>query len=294
MAKEQFSSCNLQQTNQDLLDTIQKITEYYLDDGYIMTLRQLFYQLVTKDIIPNKQAEYNKLSRLLKIGRMAGLIDWEIIEDRLRVPKLPYWCLDVPDALQDTIKQFRLDRQTGQNVYVELWCEKDALSNVLYKISSKYHLNLMINRGYSSCTAMHDAFNRFKRCTWVDEKVILYIGDHDPSGLDMIRDIEKRLNEFGEFPDIIPIALTEEQINTYNPPPNPAKMTDPRSDKYVKKHGHISYEVDALPPNILNQIVSQNVENHIDMSIFNEVLAEEEEQKKQLTAIAESWNKNNN
>jgi hypothetical protein len=294
MVKEQFSSCNLQQTNQDLLTTIQEITEYYLADGYIMTLRQLFYQLVTKDIIPNKQAEYNKLSRLLKIGRMAGLIDWEIIEDRLRVPKLPYWCLDVPDALQDTIRQFRLNRQMGQNVYVELWCEKDALSNVLYKISSKYHLNLMINRGYSSCTAMHDAFNRFKHCDWVDKKVILYVGDHDPSGLDMIRDIEKRLNEFGEFPEIIPIALTEEQINTYNPPPNPAKMTDPRSDKYVKQHGHISYEVDALPPNILNQIVSQNVENHIDMSIFNEILAEEEQQKEQLTAIAESWNKNNN
>lgn len=156
-------SVGLNRANMARLETINTIIEEYRAAGYTLTLRQLYYQLVSRDIIPNLQAEYKKLGTLLVKGRMAGIVDWEAIEDRIRVPFLPYWVLGVSDAIEDTINQYRLDRMSDQDVYIELWVEKDALSGVLKRITSKYHINLMVNRGYSSCSAMHDAFKRLER-----------------------------------------------------------------------------------------------------------------------------------
>jgi len=132
--KEQFlKNLRLSSTNEQRLRIINKIIEEYLKEGYTLTLRQLFYQLVSREVIPNSQKEYAKLSGLLVKGRMAGVVDWEAIEDRIRVPYIPYWVHGIKDAVQDTIKQYRLDRQKGQDVYVELWVEKDALSGVRRK-----------------------------------------------------------------------------------------------------------------------------------------------------------------
>ena len=289
MAKEKFrEKLHLSKQNAERLDTINKIIEEYAKEGYKLTLRQLYYQLVSRDIIPNKLSEYAKLSTLLVKGRMAGVVDWEAIEDRIRVPFLPYWVHDIENAIEDTINQYRLNRQDGQDVYIELWVEKDALSGVLKRITSKYHINLMVNRGYSSCTAMHDAYERFK----VQEQdgksvVILYLGDHDPSGLDMIRDINDRLEEFGVNPEVRHIGLTMGQIKKYNPPPNPAKITDPRAKGYITEHGNTSWEVDALNPKVLHQLVSDNVEEMIDMDLFNEKLNQESDDKEELRKFGE-------
>lgn len=286
--KERFrDSLHLSKKNQEQLKIINSIIEEYAEEGYKLTLRQLYYQLVSRDIIPNKVQEYAKLSALLVKGRMAGSVDWEAIEDRIRVPFLPYWVLDVEDAIKDTVEQYRLNRQKGQDVYIELWVEKDALSGVLKRITAKYHINLMVNRGYSSCTAMHDAYERLKR----EEKqgkqtYILYLGDHDPSGLDMIRDIRDRLEEFGVVPKVIPIGLTREQINQHSPPPNPAKITDPRAKWYIEEHGITSWEVDALNPKVLHQLVRDNVEKLIDMDLFNEQINKEESDKKRILEIS--------
>ena len=238
---------HLSKKNIERLHLVNSILEEYRLEGYTLTLRQLYYQLVSRDVIPNKQAEYKKLGTLLTKGRMAGVVDWDAIEDRVRMPKLPYYSRDIEDALQDTVDQYRLDRQANQGVYIEVWCEKDALSQVLYRVTSEYHIRLMVNRGYSSTTAMHDASKRFYRNSYKD-LFILYVGDHDPSGLDMLRDIEDRLREFGISVKVVPVALTREQIDEFNPPPNPAKITDPRAGWYIEEHGDVSWEVDALPP----------------------------------------------
>lgn len=284
MAKKRFRhSLQLSGANKEKLDIINSIIEEYAAEGYKLTLRQLFYQLVSRDIIPNRVQEYAKLGTLLVKGRMAGVVDWEAIEDRIRVPFLPYWVLGVDDALNDTVNQYRLNRQDDQEVYIELWVEKDALSGVLKRITSHYHINLMVNRGYSSCTAMHDAYKRFARQEEAGKQVhILYLGDHDASGLDMIRDIEDRLGEFGVNPIVKPIGLTMEQIEKYNPPPNPAKITDPRAKWYIQKYGNTSWEVDALNPKVLHQLVKDNVESLIDMDIFRERILQEEKDKKKL------------
>jgi len=269
--KQQFiERLKLSKSNIIMLNKINDILEEYVNDGYTLTLRQLYYQLVSRDVIPNNDKEYAKLSNILKNGRMAGVVDWSSIEDRVRVPKLPYWVTGVDDAIMDTIKQYRLNRMWGQNKAVEIWVEKDALSNVLYRVTKKYHIQLMVNRGYSSVSAMYDAYKRLNT-----GDIILYFGDHDPSGMDMIRDIKERLNEFGIDVDVKPIALTMDQIKEFNPPPNPAKISDPRAKWYIEKYGKTSWELDALPPKMLIRLAESAVEEIIDMDLYNEMIKQE-------------------
>lgn len=287
--KERFrESLHLGKKNKDQLKIINKIIDEYAEEGYTLTLRQLYYQLVSRDIILNKQSEYAKLSTLLVKGRMAGIVDWEAIEDRVRVPFLPYWVTGISGAINDTIEQYRLNRQEGQSVYIELWVEKDALSGVLRRITEHYHINLMVNRGYSSCSAMHDAYKRLKK----EEKkgketYILYLGDHDPSGLDMVRDIRERLEEFGVYPEVRQIGLTMEQIEEFSPPPNPAKIKDPRAKEYIEKYGGTSWEVDALNPKTLHKLVRENVEGLIDLELFQEQIQKEERDKEKLESFGD-------
>lgn len=296
--EEAFSSkLHLNKANTVRLLVIGKIIDEYKEQGYVLTLRQLYYQLVSRGIIPNRNAEYAKLSSLLVEGRMAGIIDWDAIEDRTRQPFLPYYVEGVQGAIKDTIDYYRLDRQKGQDTYIELWVEKDALSGVLKPITSYYHINLMVNRGYSSCSAMYHAYKRFSSVIAskkTENKVmILYLGDHDPSGLDMIRDIGNRLEEFGLQGCfcINHIGLTEEQIKKYNPPPNPAKITDPRAAWYISQHGETSWEVDALNPSILNVLIKKNIEDLIDIDLFAEQLQQEIKDKKELEKYMKKFGK---
>ena len=279
--KQQFDSeLRLSKANRIMLERINTILEEYRNDGYVLTLRQLYYQLVSKDIIPNNDREYAKLSNILKKGRMAGIVDWSAIEDRVRVPKLPYWVRDVQHAIQDTIEQYRVDRMQGQQRNIEIWVEKDALSNVLFRVTSKYHIRLMVNRGYSSISAMYDAHRRLR-----SGDVILYFGDHDPSGKDMVRDIRERMEEFGREVDVRPVALTMEQIRRFNPPPNPAKITDPQAKWYIREYGRTSWELDALPPRELIRLAEEAVEELIDLDLYNRCLDREQRDIEELRSF---------
>ena len=284
--KQAFIPVKLSSQKLEVLKTIQEIIEEYQAMGYKLTLRQMYYQLVSRDIIPNKQAEYAKLSSLLKDSRMMGLIDWNVIEDRLRKARVPYYYTGVKQAINDTAETYRIDRQKGQPVYIEVWAEKDALSSIIYNVTEHYHVKLMVNRGYTSCSAMYDAYQRFLRhdkpCT------ILYLGDHDPSGLDMVRDIRDRFTEFGLDVNVQRIALTTEQVNFYNPPPNPAKITDPRAKKYIEKFGPVSWEVDALKPDVLDRLLRNSIESEINLNMFEKALLEEEAQRNKLFKLVEA------
>lgn len=282
----------LNRANTERLEIINSIIEEYLSDDYILTLRQLYYQLVSREVIDNNQKEYSKLSTLLKRGRMAGIVDWDAIEDRGRQPKIPYSVSGIKDAMNDTIEQYRLNRQEGQNKYIEVWVEKDALSNVFLRVTEKYHIRLMVNKGYSSCSAMHEAFKRFKENMVMNDQagLILYFGDHDPSGIDMARDIENRMEEFGIY-NYGPFAvkrpaLTTAQVKQFKCPENPAKMTDPRAAWYVKEYGLKSWELDALPPKSLISIIQRNVVENIDTDLYKEVINTEEKQKRIISDFA--------
>lgn len=315
--KEVFDNkLRLNHANKAKLKVINDIIAEYLADGYKLTLRQLYYQLVSRDIIPNKQSEYAKIGNLLKKGRMAGVVDWDAIEDRLRKPQIPYWVHGVEDALQDTINQYRLDRLQDQEVYIEVWSEKDALSGILYRVTSKYQVNLVINRGYGSITAIYDAYRRFKRQIEAGKTThLLYFGDHDASGLDMVRDIKERMYQFFKYGfrekfiehnqdadwylaylhDIFTVdhvGLTTEQVEQYDPPPNPAKESDPRFKWYQAEYGNSSWEVDALDPQVLNELLSTAIEDRIDIDKYETMIIQEDDDRSDLDEIKDDYQNN--
>lgn len=293
--KKKYREIHLSTKNKKRLELINSIIEEYQRDGYVLTLRQLYYQLVSRDVIPNAVREYQKLSILLKEGRMAGVVDWNAIEDRLRRPSKPASFDSPSDILSACINQYQLPRQRGQENYIEVWVEKDALSGVLKRVTEKYHIPIVVNRGYSSVTAMHDAYKRFKSALDYDDAkklTILYLGDFDPSGVDMIRDVEDRVLEFakpyhkGVFPlKVVPVALTLAQIKKYDPPTNPAKISDPRAVDYIKKYGEYSWEVDALPPNVLNKLLTDAITKRIDIDAYEEIVGQEDADKKKLQSL---------
>jgi len=271
-----------------LIDKIVEIVEKYDSEGYRMTLRQLYYQLVSRDILPNEQKQYAKLSRILTEARMCGLVDREFIEDRIRVPKFPNQFDDIEDAMRTITNVYRLDRWNDQENYVEVWVEKDALSGVLEPITRKYHVHLLVNRGYSSASAMHDSSIRFKEAAEGGKNcVLLYFGDHDPSGEDMVRDIDDRLKGFECDVEVIKVALTMAQIEQYNPPPNPAKLSDPRASEYNATHGDQSWELDALPPDVLVKLVETEIKKVLDQEKYDEVIEQEDTDKDKMNTFGE-------
>lgn len=299
--------------NKNRIVLINDIIEDYNSQGYKLTLRQLYYQLVSKDIIPNRIEEYQKLSTLLNKGRMCGYVDWDAIVDRTRNPKKPYWEESPKSAIENTLHYYALDRHAVQDVKIEVWIEKDALSEIIYRAIYPYHITMMVNRGYSSATAMYESYKRFSKAICEEKKcVIFYMGDHDPSGLDMIRDIKERLVEMLLFGDSIkgvsfddydeakewiderfevkPLALTTQQVRLYNPPPNPAKLQDPRATKYVEEFGYTSWEVDALNPKTLNKIITDNIESYIDIGLHEQIIEREKEDKRKLRELIQSLN----
>lgn len=296
--KIKIRDARLSQANMRKLALVNDIIEQYQVAGYVLTLRQLYYQLVSQDIVPNNAKEYKKLGELLKEGRMGGLVDWDAIEDRLRKPDKPSSFDSPAEILDAAISQYQLPRQEGQPVYVEVWVEKDALSGVLTRVTRPYHIPIMVNRGYTSASAMYDAYNRFLENGQDRPVVILYLGDFDPSGLDMIRDIRDRTDEFMHAEDsrlwagdmeftVEPIALTREQIEQYNPPPNPTKITDSRAGDYIARYGRTSWEVDALRPDVLNAVLDTAIRRHIDIDQYDEVVAREKADRAKLRKLKE-------
>lgn len=284
MSAIQFKEINFRADSLALIQRCNAIIVAYQKQRLRLTLRQLYYQLVSANVIPNKERAYQNLSRLVSDGRLAGLIDWDAIEDRVRTPRsMPDWN-NLTELVDSALAQFRLPRWEDQENYVELWVEKDALAGVLWPIARDYHITLMVNRGYSSQSAMYESAERFLNDSGDRTLHLLYIGDLDPSGEDMVRDVEDRLRMFGAEVNVEKVALTIDQVRTYKPPPNPAKMTDVRAPAYVAKYGNSSWEVDALPPQVLNRIVRDALDELVDAELMEEVKEKEEKAKKRLRA----------
>ena len=289
MAKEHFKDWDPSDGSQDRLEKVLDVLAQYAGMDLRITLRQLFYQLVSKNFIANKQREYKNLGELLSRARLAGLVDWGAIEDRIRQPDKHAEWADIPDLVESAVSSFRLPRWSDQECCVELWCEKDALTSVLEPITNALHVTLMVNRGYSSQSAMYEAAQRWARSADDGKKnILLYLGDFDPSGQDMVRDVRDRLAMFGQEVDVRKLALNPDQVARYGLPPNPAKLTDSRAAGFVAKHGGSSYEVDALPPDVLAQLVRGAIEDTMDMKLYAAWRAQEKVLKAKLVAVAKA------
>ena len=277
MACVQFREINFRAATRQLISQCNTIIARYESAGLRLTLRQLYYQLVSANVIPNVEKSYKNLGKTISEARLAGLVDWDAIEDRVRRPSRPGEFSSLQALARAALASWRLPRWADQPAYAELWVEKDALSGVLEPLSDEFHVTLMVNRGYSSQSAMYESAQRFigrgegKPCH------LLYLGDHDPSGEDMVRDVRDRLEMFGvEDLTVTKIALTMDQVEHYNPPPNPAKMTDSRAEAYVAEHGNSSWEVDALPPDVLQQLIRTALEEIVDAELMTSCIEREE------------------
>jgi hypothetical protein len=266
------------------------ITEYQ-GQGFDLTLRQLYYQFVARDIIPNSQEEYKKLGETINDARLAGLIDWNAIIDRTRnLRSLAHW--SSPTEIVDSCAaQFRTDRWAGQRYRPEVWIEKDALVGVIAGVCSELDVPYFSCRGYTSQSEMWGASQRMLR--HVEEgqtPVILHFGDHDPSGMDMTRDIRSRLELFiGGDVQVDRLALNFNQVEEFNPPPNPAKTTDARAKAYIAEFGNESWELDALDPRYLATLVREQIEQLRDDEAWEEATAADHAARKALGAIAKRF-----
>jgi hypothetical protein len=278
--KEKFKAVNFRAESLALIEMCNGIIEEYQGQGLRLTLRQLYYQLVSRNVVRNLEKSYRMLSHLVSEARLAGLMDWAAIEDRVRQPRKASEFEDLNELVEAALYSYRLPRWKSQPRYVELWVEKDALAGVLEPIAREFHVTMMVNRGYSSQSAMYESANRFIGSQ--KPGVLFYLGDHDPSGEDMVRDIQSRLDLFGADVSVRKLALTMAQVEEHNPPPNPAKMSDPRAEGYVARHGDESWEVDALPPNVLAQIIRQAFRGVVNRPAMEAVKRQEEEDKTRL------------
>lgn len=294
--KEAYKDWRPSESSGLLIKHINVILEDYAQQGYILTLRQLYYQLVSRGVIPNSQAEYNRIGNVVSRGRLAGLIDWAMIEDRVRIPQArAHW--DSPkDIIEAAARSYYISRWENQQYYIEVWCEKDAVSNIIHPVCRKWDVTFMANRGYSSQSALYEASRRLYTAIKQNKFLeVIYLGDHDPSGIDMTRDIRDRLGMFlssgGSFGMVYRLALNMDQVQQYNPPENPAKMTDSRFKSYVEVYGVSSWELDALEPKVLAKLVEDKIIERVNFDLWKEVEDEEEGDRKRLIKIAKEWGK---
>lgn len=272
------------------IEIANQIIEEYSAQGFDLTLRQLYYQFVSRDIIPNSQKEYKNLGSVINDARLAGLIDWDAIIDRTReLRKNSHW--ESPHEIVETAaQQFQVDKWVGQEYRVEVWIEKDALVGIIDGICRKLDVPYFSCRGYTSQSEMHEAAKRLER--WYenyDQKIlIVHLGDHDPSGKDMSRDIQDRMNLFNghDMVQVERIALNMDQVRKYNPPPNPAKITDSRAHAYIQEYGNKSWELDALDPKVIAGLITRTVNEYRDEAKFEKRLKLEDKHKRSLLKAA--------
>jgi len=289
MPKISYVDIRFRQASLDLIEIINSVIEEYSAQGYELTLRQAYYQLVARGYIPNNERSYKNIGSLINDGRLAGLIDWHSITDRTRnIRRLSHWN-NPAEIIDSASKQYRLDKWKGQPNYVEVWVEKDALVDVVSRACNYLDVPYFSCRGYTSQSEMWAASRRFIGQKDKEERIIIHLGDHDPSGIDMTRDIQERMDLFGADVEVKRIALTMQQIKKYNPPPNPAKITDSRCKGYIEKYGNESWELDALEPRVITSLITKAVEEYVDEDLYREVCDLEQGEQEELRQICRHY-----
>ena len=289
MPKIKYKDIRFRQSSLDLIRLVNQVISEYQAQGYELTLRQAYYQLVARGYIPNNERSYKNIGNLINDGRLAGLIDWYAIIDRTRnLRRNSHW--DTPSEVIASAKySYLLDKWEGQPNYVEVWVEQDALVDVVGQACRPLDVPFFSCRGYTSQSEMWVAAQRFINQEHREQRIIIHLGDHDPSGIDMTRDIQERLEMFGADVYVKRVALTMEQIEQFNPPPNPAKITDSRCDKYIAMYGYESWELDALEPKVITDLIRSEVTMYRDDDLYQEICRKERQEKQELQMLCDHY-----
>jgi hypothetical protein len=272
-----------------------EIATSYKARGFNLTLRQLYYQFIARDAFPNSEQSYKRLGSVINDARLYGMIDWSHIEDRGREAHGVGWLGTEAPEMDAQIRYLQythsLDLWKGQDRRVEIWVEKQALEEVAERAANSFRVGYFACKGYVSQSEMWAAGQRLRDA--IDEgqePLILHLGDHDPSGIDMTRDIQERLSLFAEDEiEVRRLALNMPQIRELNPPPNPAKVTDSRASSYLAKYGSSSWELDAVSPERLVAIIQDEIRSVLDPALFDAQRAEEREGRQVYINLAQNW-----
>lgn len=267
----------LNQETLQLIDRVNDIIEEF--NGYSMSVRQVYYQMVARGFTggENSGKMYNRIQGVINTGRMQGLISWDAIEDRGRNLRRLKTFESVDQILKAARNEYRIDLWKDQQWRPEVWIEKDALSGVISGICNRLRVNFFASKGYNSQSEQWRAGRRLASYIQKGQRpIIFHLGDHDPSGIDMTRDNQERLSLFAGVPIIVQrLALNMSQVEEFNPPPNPAKITDSRSSDYIERYGDESWELDALSPRYIETLIEQAVLKIRDPDVWNMSLANE-------------------
>ncbi len=278
--KEQYRNLKLQKKTLGIIEQANKIIDEYQAQGFELTVRQIYYQFVARGYIENTLKSYSYIAVALNKGRMCGLIDWYAIIDRTRIVyQNNHW--DSPEEiLESAAAGYRLDSRSDQPYYIEVWIEKNALLGVIEPVCRELDITFLPCIGYYSLSSMWRAAKRHiyqnKKC------IVLHLGDHDPSGIDMTRDIQDRCDTFGAKLEVRRIALNMDQVKKYNPPTNPAKTTDSRAADYIAEYGTESWELDALSPDVIAKLIKKHVDKLTDEDLRQAQIDLQEEQRTKL------------
>lgn len=270
-------------------DSWLKIVEIFKIYRCPMTVRQVYYQFLTRGYIPeDKKCKYEYVSNLLKKARWQGEIGWQWIIDRSRTTHRNSHFESPSDILETAAKNYKLDSRSNQENYIEIWIEKDALIGVIEKTCCDLDVLYTAGKGYPSVTALHQAAKRFEAAKNQAKNVyILYLGDHDPSGLNMTDTIRKNLLEHHHIEvNVERLALNFSQIEKYKLPSIKAKRNDKRFKEYYKEYGtDEAWELDALEPGKINELIKIAVNRLTDCKLREERLIQQKFDLEELVRL---------
>lgn len=315
MARIAFQSYKPTALATDLITKAVVILEEYHNAGYVMTLRMLYYQLVSRDWLPgewadpatgstNNLASYKKFGTIISRARTAGFIDWDFMVDNGR--KAVEWQTygSPQECVEVAMEHYNLDRWLDQPYHVEVAAEKDAVTGIIKPVCNRFQVPFSANRGYTSSSAAFEMANRMRIAARNGKTpVLIYLGDHDPSGIDMSRDLLDRIQMFltqgvmvsNGLPrpntdelynfEVYRIALNYDQVEKYDPPPNPAKVTDSRAGSYISKFGESCWELDALEPSIMDRLTADAIRKYMDKEKYAAVVEQEKKDRDTIEAM---------
>ena len=249
-----------------------------------LTVRQIYYALTVRGVIPKTEAGYRKTGYQLGRMRELGIIPYGWIADNTRWKIKPHSDNSLEDALARWQYSYRRDLWNDQSDYVEIWVEKDALAGVMSSITDEYDVPLYVARGYSSKTFLYEAAEYIKAIG--KPTYIYHFGDHDPSGVDAAYKIRDGLIEHGADVHFERVAVTLDQIKAMNLPTRPTKRSDPRSKGWGDKP---SVELDALPAPVLRELVRECIERHIDKFTLKITKLIEEHERETLAEFRKNF-----
>lgn len=253
-----------------------------------MTIRQLFYRLVSKSRVPNNLASYQMVSRIMTKCRDDGRCPFDWIADRSRPVYAATGFDDAVDYAATMRDGYRKNYWTTQPEHVEVWVEKDAIIGSIEDVCKELGVTIRVGRGYWSTTAAHGIAEIFAD---IDKPItVFYCGDHDPSGQNIQSELYARIQEYdsGDF-TMERLAISKDDITKFNLPPLPVKSSDPRASSFVRTHGNECVELDALPPTELRRRIQEAVKLHIDDELWEEAEEIEEKEKARIQDAMNQW-----